>query len=99
MMKSHMVMENPFGRMQLRQNPPPEGWLELLATCISTDLLPDADGLLGSVAVKFTMNVCPTWLLLGVKEKAPVAGLKVMLGANPVAVTFTISVGKSGFLA
>src|SRR3989442_13064713 len=61
MMNSHIVAENPLGRMQLRQNPP-EGEFELFATCIATDLLPDAAGLLGSVAVKFTTNVCPAWL-------------------------------------
>jgi hypothetical protein len=98
MMKSHIVRENPFGRMQLRQNPP-EGELELFATCIATDLLPDAAGLPGSVAVKFTINVWPAWLWLGVKEKVPDAGSKAMLGANPVALTFTTSVGASGFLA
>jgi hypothetical protein len=60
MMNSHIVRENPFGRMQLRQNPP-EGAFELFATCIVTDLLLDADGLVLSVAVKFTTNVWPAW--------------------------------------
>ena len=58
---SHIVMENPFGRMQLRQNPP-GGAAELFATCMVTDLLPDAAGLAESVAVKLTMKVWPAWL-------------------------------------
>jgi len=61
MMNSHIVRENPLGSMQLRQNPP-AGAPELFATCIATDLLPDADGLVLSVAVKFTTNVWPAWL-------------------------------------
>jgi len=61
-MNNHIVKENPLGRIQLRQNPPPEGGLEVFATCIATDLLLDAAELLGSVAVKLTMNVWPAWL-------------------------------------
>jgi hypothetical protein len=88
MMKSHMVIENPFGRMQLRQNPP-AGGLELFATCIATDLLLGAAELLGSVAVKFTINVCPAWLCVGVKEKVPDTGSKAMFAVNPVAARAT----------
>ena len=61
MMNSHIVRENPLGRMQLRQNPP-AGEPELFATCIATDWLLDAAGLVLSVAVKLTTNVCPAWL-------------------------------------
>ncbi len=43
-----------------------------------------------SVAVKLTMNVAPAWLELGVKEKAPLAASKTMLGANPVAESMTV---------
>jgi hypothetical protein len=99
MTKSHIVRENPRGITQLRQNPPPEGWFAVPATCIATDWLVGAAWLLGSVAVKLTMNVWPAWLWVGVKENAPVAGLKDMLGAKPVAVTFSIAVGTIGFLA
>jgi hypothetical protein len=98
MMNNHIVRVNPLGSMQLRQNPP-EGALELFATCIVTDLLLDAAGLVLSVAVKFTTKVWPAWLWDGVKEKAPDAGSKAMLGASPTAVTFTTAVGTSGFLA
>jgi hypothetical protein len=57
MTKSHIVRENPRGITQLRQNPPPEGWFAVPATCIATDWLVGAAWLLGSVAVKLTMNV------------------------------------------
>jgi hypothetical protein len=60
MMNNHIMTENPLGRMQLRQNPP-EGELEAFATCMVTDLLPEAAGLAESVAVKLTMNVWPAW--------------------------------------
>jgi hypothetical protein len=60
MMSSHIHTENPFEKRQFRQNPP-GGWLELFATCIATDWLLDADLLLGSVAVKLTTNVWPSW--------------------------------------
>jgi len=36
------------------------------------------------------MNVAPAWLELGVKEKAPLAASKTMLGANPVAESMTV---------
>jgi hypothetical protein len=61
MMNNHIVRENPLGRMQLRQNPP-EGELAAFATCMVTDLLPDAAGLAESVAVKLTTNDWPAWL-------------------------------------
>jgi hypothetical protein len=99
MTKSHIVKENPLGITQLRQNPPPEGWFAVPATFIDTDWLLGAAWLLGSVAVKLTTNVRPAWLWVGVNEKAPVDGLKDMLGAKPVAVTFTVSAGMSGFFA
>ena len=43
-----------------------------------------------SVAVKLIMNVPPAWFELGVKEKAPMAGSKTMLGASPVAESMTV---------
>lgn len=55
-MNSHIVRENPFGSMQSRQNPPEEE-PAAFATCMVTDLLPDAAGLAESVAVKLTIKV------------------------------------------
>lgn len=97
-MNSHIVKENPLGIMQSRQNPP-EGELAVFATCMVTDLLPDAAGFAESVAVKLTIKVWPAWLGDGVNEKTPVAGSYAMLGANPCAVTFNASEGASGFFA
>lgn len=57
MTNSHIVVENPLGSMQSRQNPPPAGAAELFATCMVTDLLPDAAGLAESVALKLTIYV------------------------------------------
>ncbi len=57
---SHAVVVIPLGRRQLRQNPPPEGVLVVPWTCIGTDSVLVHDGLLLSVAVKFTTKVWPT---------------------------------------
>ena len=87
---SHTLVVIPRGIRQVRQSPPLDGCAELLSTCTGTDCVLAHDGSLLSVAVKLTMNVAPAWLELGVKEKAPLAGSKTMLGASPVAESMTV---------
>src|SRR3989449_6712764 len=86
---SQTLVVIPLGIRQVRQSPPLDGCAELLSTCTGTDCVLAHDGSLLSVAVKLTMNVAPAWLELGVKEKAPLAASKTMLGASPAAATMT----------
>ena len=87
--KSHASEIVPLGTKQLRQNPPPEDCAVLPSTCIGTDSVRVRDGSLLSVAVKLTMKVWPIWLAVGVKEKAPVAGLNAILDDSPLAESAT----------
>ena len=53
----HAVVVRLLGSKQLRQNPPPEGWLAMGCTCIGTDWVLFQVGSFVSVAVNVTMNV------------------------------------------
>lgn len=56
---------------------------------MGTDCVVVQAGLLVSVAVNVTMNVCPAWALLGVNVKTPVEGLNAMFDVSPEALNIT----------
>jgi hypothetical protein len=96
MTSSHIVPVRPDGVGQVRQAP-----FEVLvfSTFMGTDWVLVHAGLLLLVAVKLTVKVLPAWAELGVNEKAPVAGSKLMFGTRPDAVSVSVPVAPLGLLA